>query len=103
MRLHLTATDAAGAPSYNSGIVYKTVEFTNADLSVAEPMKAQTAALAPSQGPITMLQTVEWPLPASLASPNGSIYLELENPSADGADYWDRSGATPPQLIVDVQ
>jgi hypothetical protein len=66
-------------------------------------MKAQTAALAPSQGAVGPMQTVEWSLPVTLASPNGSIYLELENPSADGVDYWDRTGTTPPQLLIDVQ
>jgi hypothetical protein len=89
--------------SDNSGIVYQSVEFTNADLSTAEPMKAQMAALAPSQGAVVQLQTVEWALPASLASPDGSVYLELETPSADGVDYWDKDGTTPPQLIIDVR
>jgi hypothetical protein len=103
VRLQLTASDSAAAMSDNSGVVYKSVEFTNADLSTAEPLKAQTAALAPSQGAVAPLQTVEWPLPAALVSANGSIYLELENPSTDGVDYWDNAGATPPQLIVDVR
>ena len=103
VRLQLTATDAAAAMSDNSGVVYKSVEFTNADLSTAEPMRAEMAALAPSQGAVVQLQTVEWALPASLASPDGSVYLELESPSADGVDYWDMAGTTPPQLFIDVQ
>jgi hypothetical protein len=103
VRLQLTTTDVAASASDNSGIVYKSVEFTSADLSTAEPMKAQTTALAPSQGVVMPLQTVEWALPASLASPGGSVYLELENPSTDGVDYWDTAGTTPPQLLVDVR
>jgi hypothetical protein len=103
VRLQLTTSDAAAAMSDNSGIVYKSVEFTSADLATAEPMKAQSAALAPSQGAVAPMQTVEWPLPATLASPNGSVYLELENPSADGVDYWDQTGSVPPQLFIDVQ
>jgi hypothetical protein len=103
VRLQLTATDVAAAMSDNSGVVYKSVEFTSADLSTAEPMKAEMGALAPSQGEVVPLQTVEWALPASLASPNGSVYLELETPSADGVDYWDQTGTTPPQLFIDVR
>jgi hypothetical protein len=103
VRLQLTATDVAAAHSDNSGVVYKSVEFTNGDLSTAVPLKAQTTALAPSQGEVTPMQTVEWPLPASLASPGGSIYLELDNPSTDGVDYWDGSGTTPPQLFIDAR
>lgn len=103
VRLQLTASDSAAAMSDNSGIVYKSVEFTSADLSTSEPMKAQTTPLAPSQGVVMPLQTVEWALPASLASPGGAVYLELENPSTDGVDYWDTAGTTPPQLLVDVR
>jgi hypothetical protein len=103
VRLQLTATDATIAMSNNSGLVYESVPFTNTDLTVAEPAKAQAMALAPSQGAVTQLQTVEWPLPASLVTAGGSVYLELESPSTDGVDYWNRAGATPPQLFVDVQ
>jgi len=103
VHLRMTASTSTSSDSTNSGIVYHSTPFTLADLSVAEPAKASGTALAPTQGAVAQLQTVDWPLPASLASPGGHVYLELETPSANAVMYWNLAGTTPPQLVVDAQ
>ena len=103
VHLRMTASTSTSSDSVNSGLVYKSTAFTLADLSVAEPAKASPTALAPSQGAVAAQQTVDWALPASLATPHGSIYLELETPSSNAVIYWDLGGTTPPALVVDVQ
>lgn len=103
VHLQMTVSTSTSSDSTNSGLVYEATPFTLADLSVAEPAKASATALAPTQGAVAQLQTVDWPLPASLAAPDGSVYLELETPSANAVMYWDLAGTTPPQLVVDVQ
>jgi hypothetical protein len=103
VQLEMTVSTSTSSDSTSSGVVYQATAFTLADLSVAEPAKASATALAPTQGAVVQLQTVDWPLPASLAAPNGSVYLELETPSANAVMYWDLAGTTPPRLVVDVQ
>jgi hypothetical protein len=103
VRLELTATDDKLAASGNSGTLYQVDPFALADLSLAEPKKVGTTALAPSQGAVAALQVVMWPVPASLAAPNGSVYLELETTSQDGVNYWNLAGPNPPRLVVYVE
>lgn len=103
LRLQMTATDGAAAMSPNAGDVYRVQSFTLTSLGTTEPAKADPMRIAASPGAVAALQTVEWPLPIALATPSTTLYLELESTSTDGADYWDLTGATPPQLIVDVQ
>jgi hypothetical protein len=102
LELVLTATSDSLASSGNSGLVYQVMPFTKMDLYMVEPMKVSATPIAPSQGAITQLQVITWPLPTSLASPGGSVFLELESPSQDGANYWNLAGPNPPQLIVTI-
>ena len=100
VRLELTATDDKLASSGNSGVLYQVQSFTRADLFLAEPMKVSATALAPSQGAVVALQVVMWPVPSALVAANGSVFLELENPSQDGVNYWNLAGPDPPRLVV---
>ncbi|HSN29792.1 MAG TPA: hypothetical protein VLT45_26070 [Kofleriaceae bacterium] len=103
VHLQLTASTNANSDSPNSGAVYQSTAFALADLSVAEPAKADPTALAGNQGAVALGQTVRWPLPTRFAVINTNVYLELESTSADGVFYDNRNGAVPPQLIVETQ
>ena len=103
VHLQMTVSTNVNSESDNSGSVYEAMPFALSDLSVAEPAKADPAALAGSQGAVALGQTVLWPLPVRFAVANASVYLELENASIDGVFYDNRNGAVPPQLIIDTQ
>lgn len=98
IKLRLTATDAADAMSPNSGEIWEVAAFTLAGLSTAEP--TQVELLAPAQGPIVPLQTVDFVLPATIVKPNGNVFLGVFPTQNDGTNYWNNDGLTPPVLLV---
>jgi hypothetical protein len=98
--LVLTATDDSLAPSPSTGMVWQVQPF--ADLYVAEPAQIGTMALAPAQGAVVKNQVVKWTLPTSLATPGGSVFLELTTASSDGVHYWNLDGTHPPRIVIDV-
>jgi hypothetical protein len=100
--LRMVATNASNAAGPSSGEIWAVQPFALADLSVAEPAKVGVV-LAPDQGAVTKLQTVDWPLPTTAVPPTGSVYLGLFPTGSDGVNYWNIDGATPPRLLVDAQ
>ena len=102
VRLELTATTDSLAPSGNSGELFQVQPFTRMELFGTEPMKVSTTPLAGSQGAVTNLQVVTWPVPTMLVAASGSVYLELESTSQDGVNYWNLAGPNPPRLLVSV-
>ena len=102
LTLELTVTDDNLAPSGNSGVVWQVAPFTKMDLYTKEPAKIGMMPISGSQGAITKLEVVHFPLPAMLAAPNGSVYLGMTTPSQDGANYWNLAGPNPPRLLVEI-
>jgi len=103
VKLRMTATSDAKAPSPDSGVVWKVQAFTRTSLATAEPAKVGNQPLAGSQGAVIKLQVVEWPLPTTTVTANQPVYLGLVSANADGVNYWNQSGANPPKLIIDLQ
>ncbi|MBV8760091.1 MAG: hypothetical protein JO257_22560 [Deltaproteobacteria bacterium] len=103
VHLQLTASMNPNSNSDSSGSVYESVAFSSTDLTVAEPAKANPAAIAPSQGSVQLGATVVWPLPKRLGVAGTNVYLEVETASIDAVIYDNRSGLAPPMLIIDTQ
>jgi len=103
VHLQMTASNNTNSDSPSSGSVYEATAFSSTDLSTAEPAKASTTALAGTQGAVALGQTITWPLPTGLAVENTNVYLELETTNTDAVIYDNRTGAVPPELIIDTQ
>jgi hypothetical protein len=70
-------------------------------LFTAEP--TPMAVLAGSQGAVMHDQDVFWPLPTTIVSANGSVFLGLVTPTSDGTVFYNQAGLRPPRLIIDLQ
>jgi hypothetical protein len=103
LELVMTVTNDVNAASGNSGLVYQVAAFTQPELYSIEPQKISATPIASSQGSVTQLQVVRWKLPTALAAPGGSVFLELETPSQDAANYWNLAGPNPPQLVLTIE
>lgn len=103
VHLQMTASTNANSNSPSSGSVYESVAFSSTDLTMAEPAKADPAAIAGPQGAVALGQTVVWPLPTQLGVESTNVYLELETADTDAVIYDNKNGAVPPTLIVDTQ
>jgi len=100
--LRVVATSAAKANGPSTGEVWAVQPFSLASLFTTAPAQVG-GRLAPSQGTVTQLQVIDWPLPLATVSASGSVYLGLFPTSDDGVNYWNQDGTTPPRLVVDVQ
>ena len=103
VKLRMTATSDAKAPSPESGVVWKVQPFTRTTLASVEPAKIGSLPLAGSQGAVIKLQQIEWTLPTSSVAAAAPIYLGLVSANDDGVNYWNQTGANPPKLIIDLQ
>lgn len=99
--LRLTATNDARAAGPASGVLYRVQPFTRATLAMTEPAKIGSQPVSPGQGAVAKLQPVNWPLPTSLVSANGSVFLEIVNTNTDGVIYGTKAAAAPPLLLID--
>jgi len=102
LTLELTVTSDSLASSGDSGVVWQVAPFTKMDLYMLEPANIGMNPISPSRGEITKLEVIDFPLPATLAAPNSSVYLGMTTPSQDGANYWNLAGANPPRLLVEI-
>lgn len=103
VRLRMTTTTNSQADSDHSGVVWQVQTFTRASLATATPARVGAAPIAGTQGAVTQSQDVLWPLPTSIVSANGSVFLSIVSPSTDGTNYWNQTGTRPPRLIIDLQ
>lgn len=101
VRLRLTVSDDMNAASVSTGEVHEVAPFSRMDLFVAAPMSL--GLLGGDQGAVMPNDVVEWPLPNALVAPNGSVFLGLLPLNADGVDYWNAKGLTPPVLLVTME
>jgi hypothetical protein len=103
MTLVLTTGPGMGTSSTQAGDVYEVEAFTRPELFGSMPATVG-AALAPSPGPVGMAAQASWSLPAaSLVGTGGVLCLGVLPLVADGADYFNLDGTTPPALVVTFQ
>ena len=69
---------------------------------MSTPEALGNAPIAGTQGAVTRLQVVEWPLPTAVVAA-GVVFLRLATPSSDGVNYWNLDGPEPPRLVIDLQ
>jgi hypothetical protein len=101
--LTLTVTNVANAGSSSSGEVWRVSCFTRQDLFTSIPAKMGTTPLAPAQGPVVLSQDVSWLLPVSTVTAAQPVCFGIFPKAADGADYYNKTGAKPPRLSIDFQ
>jgi hypothetical protein len=101
--LRLVATDANNAPGPESGEVWEVTPFTADSLDILVPLQLADAPLAGSQGAVVNLQPIEWPIPARLVAPGGSVFLGLASLDENGVNYSNLAGPAPPRLLVDTR
>jgi hypothetical protein len=100
--LRVTATDDSLAPSPDSGTPYSVAAFTLQSLTGTLPAKVGGPLVA-SKGPVTQLEAIDFELPPAIAAASSPVYIGLFPTNNDGVNYWNRDGATPPVLLVDIE
>ncbi len=101
VKLRVVTTDDAKAPGPNTGELWAVDAFTTSSLNMTAP--AKIAKLAGQQGSVGQNQPIEFPMPEASATAGIPVYLGIFPLNADGVNYWNRSGITPPRLIIDTQ
>jgi hypothetical protein len=99
--LEITVSMVPNANSSSSGVVYEVEAFTQQTLLGNVPMEVMQ--LAGDQGAAALGMTVAWPLPVGSVAPNAPLYLGIHPVIADGLDYENDMGMTPPRLLVTVE
>lgn len=100
--LRLTATDEPNAESMTqTGEIWQTTEFTEASLSMGQPMLVGDMPLAADQGGVAASELVVWTLPIAEIDLSGSLFLAVVPTTVEGVDYWNAMGAAPPELALE--
>jgi hypothetical protein len=103
VRLQLHTTDDQNAGSPSSGEVWSVATFVRADLFTGAPAKQGSAPIAADIGTVARMAPVEFSLPVTSVTANGAACFGIFPLSTEGVDYYNDSGAQPPQLVVDYQ
>lgn len=101
--LRLTTTDDPNAESLTqTGEVWQTVAFTEASLSMGQPIIIGDMALAADQGGVGVSELVVWTLPLTVIDLSATLYLAVVPTTVEGVDYWNAMGTAPPQLVLEL-
>jgi hypothetical protein len=84
-----------------SGAVYRVSPFTRMDLFDSVP--TTMTELAPDGGAVLAGATIEWTLPTSSVTPNGSLFVGVITTSTNGVDYDNLNGTVAPKLVVTAE
>jgi hypothetical protein len=101
--LRMTVGNQTNSGSTMSGEINLVACFTLSDLSNEVPMTLGGGVVSPDQGTVTMNQVVDFPLPLTLVNANQPTCLAIYTNTMEGVDYFNNKGASPPQLIIEVQ